>query len=244
MLVRETGKIGVCCATTGPGATNLLSVPVDILRSPKSGLIAFPNLHRLVTKPASVVDFVALEKLCQELYTVLSQNRQVVLLIGHDCAGATQEIIIFAELIGAPIVTTQRGKSWINPYHHRARGVFGFAEHKSARKVLTDESVDLILVVGTDLGEWSTGGWDPVLLNDKLVHIHNAMTFFARSPMARLHVYGTISTIFKELVSRFETIQREGKLSLIGKVREQEIIATVYPGRSTTFSITVPKTII
>ena len=131
---RETGKIGVCCATTGPGATNLLSVPVDILRSPASGLIAFPNLHCLVTKPASVVDFVALEKLCQELYTVLSQNRKVVLLIGHDCAGATQEIITFAELIGAPIVTTQRGKSRINPYHPLARGVFGFAGHKSARK--------------------------------------------------------------------------------------------------------------
>lgn len=308
---RETGKIGVCCATTGPGATNLitgvasgyadhipllvitaqtmlpdfslgafqessadvtdivgmfehctcyntlvthpnqlekklaaaltialqppkgpahLSVPVDILRSPASGHIAFPNLQRLLTKPASVVDFVALEKLCQELYNVLSQNRQVVLLIGHDCAGATQEIIKFAELIGAPIVTTQRGKSWINPYHPLARGVFGFAGHKTARKALTDESVDLILAVGTNLGEWSTGGWDSVLLNDKLVHIHNAMTYFARSPMARLHVYGTISTIFKELVSRFETIKREGKLSRIGKVkvREQEILAQSY----------------
>ncbi len=308
---RETGKIGVCCATTGPGATNLitgvasayadhipllvitaqtmipdfslgafqessadvtdivgmfehctryntlvthpnqlekklaaaftialqppkgpahLSVPVDILRSPASGHIAFPNLQRLVTKPASVVDFVALEKLCQELYNVLSQNRQVVLLIGHDCAGATQEIIKFAELIGAPIVTTQRGKSCINPYHPLARGVFGFAGHKTARKALTDESVDLILAAGTNLGEWSTGGWDSVLLNDKLVHIHNAMTYFARSPMARLHVYGTISTIFKELVSRFETIKREGKLSRIGKVkvREQEILAQSY----------------
>ena len=307
---RETGKIGVCCATTGPGATNLItgvtsayadhipllvitaqtllptfslgafqessadvtdivgmfehctryntlvthpnqlekklaaaftialqppkgpahvSVPVDILCSPASGQIAFPNLHRLVTQPASVVDFVALEKLYQELYTVLSQNRQVVLLIGHDCAGATQEIITFAELIGAPIVTTQRGKPWINPYHPLARGVFGFAGHKTARKVLTDESVDLILAVGTDLGEWSTGGWDTVLLNDKLVHIHNAMTYFARSPMARLHVYGTISTIFKELISRFESIQREGKLALIGKVSEQELLRQSYP---------------
>jgi len=240
---RETGKIGVCCATTGPGATNLitgvasahtdhiplivitaqtmlpdfglgafqessadvtdivgmfehctryntlvthadqlekklaaaftialqppkgpahLSVPVDILRSPKSGQIAFPNLQRLLTKPASGVDFVALEKLCQELNNVLSQNRQVVLLIGHDCAGATEEIIKFAELIGALIVTTQRGKSWINPYHPLARGVFGFAGHKTARNALTDESVDLILAVGTNLNEWSTSGWDSV----------------------------------------------------------------------------------
>ncbi len=311
---RETGKIGVCCATTGPGATNLitgvasaytdhipllvitaqtrlpdfsmgafqessadvtdilgmfehctryntivthadqlekklaaalttalrppkgpahLSVPVDLLRSDKSGQIAFPNLHGLLTQPASEVDVAALETLCQELYNVLNQNRQVVLFIGHDCAGASQEIIQFAELIGAPIVTTQRGKSWINPYHPLARGVFGFAGHKTARKALTDESVDLILAVGTNLNEWSTSGWDSVLMNEMLVHIHHERTCFGRSPMARLHVYGTISTIFKELSSRVETLKREDKLSLIGKVRKQDIAPKSYTHQAT-----------
>ncbi|MBW2013994.1 MAG: thiamine pyrophosphate-binding protein [Deltaproteobacteria bacterium] len=301
---RETGKIGVCCATTGPGATNLitgvasaytdhipllvitpqtrlpdfsmgafqessadgidipgmfehctryntmvthadqlekklaaalttalrppkgpvhLSVPVDLLRSPKNGQIAFPNLQTLLTQPALEMDVVALETLCKELHHILNQNRQVVLVIGHDCAGAAQEIIKFAELIGAPIVTTQRGKSWINPYHPLARGVFGFSGHKTARKALTDESVDLILAVGTNLNEWSTSGWDSILMNDKLVHIHNEKTCFGRSPMARLHVYGTIRTIFKELISRLETLKEEGKLFLIGKIKEKVI---------------------
>lgn len=208
-----------------------LSVPVDIFRSPyrDNGQIAFPNLRRLVTEPASVADYAALEKLFQDLYMVLSQNRQVVLLIGHDCAGATEEIIKFAELIGAPIVTTQRGKSCINPYHPLARGVFGFAGHKTARKALTDESVALILAAGTDLGEWSTGGWDPVLLNDRLVHIHNKMACFARSPMARIHVYGTISTIFKELVARIETLKQEGKLTLANRLKDQEPAARSHP---------------
>jgi acetolactate synthase I/II/III large subunit len=310
---RETGRIGVCCATTGPGATNLitgvacayadhvpllaitaqtplptfslgcfqessadamdivgmfdhctrynslithpaqlenklagaltialqppkgpahLSVPVDILRAPYSGVgeTAFPSLHRLLTEPASIVDYAALEKLCQDLHTALSQNRKVVLLVGHNCAGATGEIIKFAELIDAPIVTTQRGKSWVNPYHPLARGVFGFAGHKTARKALTDESVALILAVGTDLGEWSTGGWDPALLNDKLVHIHNTMACFSRSPMARLHVYGTISTIFKELVSRLKSLKQDGSLNLDGTGREQEEESPYVPG--------------
>jgi len=308
---RETGRIGVCCATTGPGATNLitgvacayadhvpllvitaqtplptfglgafqessadamdivamfehctrynslvthpdqlekklaaaftialqppmgpahLSVPVDILRAEYrgSGEIAFPDLHRLATEPVSAADYIAMEKLCQGLCTVLSQNRKVVLLIGHDCAGATEEIIKFAELINAPIVTTQRGKTRINPYHPLARGVFGFAGHETARKALTDESVGLILAAGTELGEWSTGGWDPALLNDRLVHIHNTMACFSRSPMARLHVYGTISTIFKELTERIETLKREGKLALTGIMRDQGPLTRSY----------------
>ena len=310
---RETGKIGVCCATTGPGATNLitgvasaytdhipllvitaqtrlpyfsmgafqessadvtdilgmfehctryntmvthadqleiklaaalttalnppkgpahLSVPVDLMRSDKTGPMAFPNLYGLLTCPASEVDLAALETLCQEVYTVLSQNRKVVLVIGHDCAGAGQGIIQFAELIGAPIVTTQRGKSWINPYHPLARGVFGFAGHKTARKALTDESVGLILAVGTNLNEWSTSGWDSVLMNDMLVHIHHERQCFDRSPMARLHVYGTLPTIFKELYSRVESLKREGKLSPTGKKKEQDTPLQSYSDHS------------
>jgi acetolactate synthase I/II/III large subunit len=300
---RETGKIGVCCTTTGPGATNLitgvacayadhipmlaitaqtplptfslgpfqessadaidivgmfdhctrynslvthpdqlekklaaaltkafqspkgpahLSVPVDIFRALYKGdNIAYPNLYRLATEPASVADYAALEKLSWEVFTVLRQNRKVVLLIGNDCIGATDEITQFAELINGPIITTQRGKSHINPYHPLARGVFGFAGHSSARKTLANESVGLILAAGTDLGEWSTAGWDPVLLNDKLVHIHNTTTAFGRSPMARMHVFGTICTTFKELTARVEIMKREGSLSLPNVARDQ-----------------------
>jgi len=302
---RETGRIGVCCSTTGPGATNLitgvteayadhipllvitaqtvlpffslggfqessadvtdivgmfdyctryntlvshpdqlekklaaaftealrtpkgpahLSIPVDILRSPAKGQINFPNLQRLLLESASELDSEALDKLFQELCDVLNQDRQVVLLVGHDCGGASQDIIKVAELVGASIVTTQRGKSWINPYHPLYRGVFGFAGHKTARKALSDESVGLILAVGTNLNEWSTGGWDAALLNNRLVHIHNSKTEFTRSPMARLHVCGTISAIFKELASRIENSGREGKLSLKRNGKEYEAL--------------------
>jgi len=85
--------------------------------------------------------------------------------------------------------------------------------------------VGLILAVGTNLNEWSTGGWDAVLLNSKLVHIHNSMTEFTRSPIARLHVYGTISAIFKELASRIENAGREGKLFLRRNGAEYETLA-------------------
>jgi acetolactate synthase I/II/III large subunit len=308
---RETGKLGVCCATTGPGATNLitsvacayadqipllvitaqtplpyfslggfqestadaldivglfdhctryntlvthpdqfehklaaalttalqipqgpahLSVPVDIFRSPTTGAMAYPQLQQLLTQPIAEVDSMALEKLCQDLYQTLSHNRQVVLLIGSDCKEASPEIIQFAELINAPIITTQRGKSCINPYHPLNRGVFGFAGHKTARQALTAESVDLILAVGTQLWEWSTSRWDSVLLNNKLVHIQHSKESFSRSPMARLHLYGTLKTIFKELVTRFETMIQSGQLSL----------GTTLTGSSTPLAATEP----
>jgi acetolactate synthase-1/2/3 large subunit len=289
---RESGKIGVCCSTTGPGATNLitgvtsayadgvpmlvitaqtvhqgfgfgafqessrditdivgmfqyctryntlvshenqlekklaaalitafqlpngpvhLSIPVDILRTPWEGEISFPNLKSLVGQPESVVDFGALERLFEELKNTLREKRRVVILVGHDCRGASDEIVKFAELIDARIITTPRGKSWIDPYHLLARGVFGFAGHMSAREALTDESVGLVLATGTNLNEWSTSGWDHALLNDRLVHIHNTKAFFHRSPHARQQVCGSIDRVFRELLSRFEEMIPGGR---------------------------------
>ena len=280
---RETGKIGVCCATTGPGTTNLLtgvaaayadhdpllvitaqtalprfgqaafqesspdimdtaamlarctryntivthpdqlesklaaaltsalqpprgpahiSIPVDIFRSPAPESMAYPNLCQLLTNPPSYVDVSALEALWRILGEVLEKNGKVVLLVGQDCAGASREIIAFAESVQAPILTTQGGKTWIDPYHPLARGVFGFAGHETARQTLVDESIGLILAVGTGLGQWSTSTWDAALLNDRLVHIHYDNACFARSPMARLHMHGDIGAIFRELTAR------------------------------------------
>ena len=290
---RETGKIGVCCSTTGPGATNLitgiassysdhvpilaitgqtilpkfgvgafqesspdvldttsmlnkctrynsvvthpkqlenkliaalksafqsppgpvhLSVPVDVFRSPAPETISYPHIRQLLTKPA-FADLAAIEKLGQMLEKLSSQNRKVVLLVGEDCGEASSEILAFAELMGAEITTTQGGKSCINPYHPLYKGVFGFAGHQSARQALTDSSVDLILAVGTTLGQWATSTWDRALLNERLVHIHHVNSYFSRSSMGQLQVYGNIKTVFQELVKRMKSSLLVGKVS-------------------------------
>lgn len=279
---RETGKLGVCCATTGPGATNLitgiasaysdhvpilaitaqtllpkfgagafqesspdwlntagmfdtctryntvvthpkqleqkfiaalkhafqspsgpvhLSVPVDVFRAPAPESMSYPHIPHLLQEPA-FADLAAIEELSQLLLETKKRDRNVVLLVGEDCTRASEEIIAFAELMGAAIVTTQGGKSCVNPYHPLYKGVFGFAGHQSARQALTDESVDLILAAGTTLGQWATSTWDKALLNEKLVHIHHVNSYFSRSPMARLHVYGNPKTVFQELLGR------------------------------------------
>jgi len=284
---RETGTLGVCCATTGPGATNLitgvaaayadqipllvitaqtslahfgrgafqesspdtidtvgmlhyctrynslvthpqqlerklltaittayqtpsgpahLSIPVDLLRLPVAPA-TFPQLRQPAN--SSYVDLAALEELWQILQQVLQQGQRVVFFIGRDCRGATQEIITCAELIKAPIITTQEGKTWVNPYHPLARGVFGFAGHLTARQALLEESVGLILAVGTTLSQWETSGWDAAVLNHKLVHLHSVASYFTSSPMARLHVQGTIKTLLQTLVMRLQASLKE-----------------------------------
>jgi acetolactate synthase-1/2/3 large subunit len=285
---RETGKLGVCCATTGPGVTNIvtgiassyfdntpvllitgqtslvefgagsfqesspdvldttamlapctrystvvthpkqferkfatalrhafhspggpvhLSLPVDIYRSPVEA-----SVRAHAAEPHSaVVDQFALEALWLTLQEVLRQGRRIALLVGHEAVGATDVITAFAEAVNARMVATHRGKNWVDHFHPLASGVFGYAGHETARRALADEAVGLILAAGTNLGQWSTSSWDPVLLNDKLVHIHPAREAFARSTMGRLQVQGKVKPVFEALLARIRALPPEGQ---------------------------------
>lgn len=292
---RETGKLGVCCATTGPGVTNLItgiassytdhtpllvitgqtllpkfgigafqessldmmdtagmlsyctnystvvthagqfetklakalrvalqpprgpvhfSIPVDLSRLPAPETLSYPHLAQLLHRPAANVDLAALDELGDAVQETLQNGRRITILVGYDCDGATDAIMDFAERTNARVVTTQDGKTRIDPYHPLVAGVFGYAGHQTARQALTDETVDLVLAVGTTLGQWNTSTWDSALLNEKLVHIHAAPQYFTRSPMARLHVQGTAKTVFEQLLTRLDALEQAGTIAL------------------------------
>jgi acetolactate synthase I/II/III large subunit len=278
---RNTGKLGVCCATTGPGATNLitgvasayennipmlvitaqtalstfgrgafqessctgintvglfehctryntlisheaqfesklasaimtafqspagpvhLSVPLDVMRAKDvSGEPSF-DLSSLLDKP-SLIDDVAVGKLYEELISAKSP----VFLIGDEASEAIGSILSLAVDIGGKILVTPHGKGLVSPYHPNFRGVVGFAGHQSARDVLIDPAVDLVVAIGANLGEWASDGWDThTLLTKRMVHVESAEVNFTRTPMAKLHVRGRLSAIFERLVERYE----------------------------------------
>jgi len=299
---RETGKLGVCCATTGPGSTNLitgvasayadrvpmlvitaqtalpnfgkrglqesssdgidtvamfenftnyntlishpsqlegklftalisafhepqgpvhLSIPMDILSSNWDGNSTF-KLCNLLRNP-EIMDDESMDDLCETLIDA----KKIVLFLGSGSREAMPAIMKFAEMANVPFVTTAGGKSCVDAYHPLNRGIFGFAGHDTARDTLLDEQVDVVLAVGTSLGEISTGGWDKAaLMNEKLVHIEETAENFARSPMARLHVYGHLNTVFINLIQLFGTLIH--KMDAVTPQENQSIVRSVH----------------
>src|SRR5690606_12519000 len=103
-------------------------------------------------------------------------------------------------------LTTPHGKGLVNPYHPLFRGVVGFAGHSSARDVLEDPDVDAVFAIGASLGEWTTESWNTkLLLHERLIHSGALEPHFNRSPMARLHARGRISTIFDCMLARVKS---------------------------------------
>ena len=295
---RETGRIGVCAATSGPGATNMLtavataygngvamlvitgqpalpsfgrhglqesactgidvlamfrhctrynslvshaqqlewklttalqhairtpagpvhlSVPVDVFRAPSSARAPGYNLDSLLL-PAALLD----ESGVQRLLAMLSLARNVVLMVGADCGSAIDSLLRFAALRGAAFVTAPDAKGLVSPQHPLYRGVFGFGGHASAEAALRDPSVDLIIAAGGSMGEWNTGGWSDALLNSHLVHIDQSEEHLARTPMARLHVRGSVGLAFDRLSAAMQREPSQHSRSTAGHPAQPE----------------------
>ncbi len=246
---RNTGKLGVCCATTGPGATNLItgvasayenhipmlvitaqtalstfgrgamqdssctgvntvelfhyctrystlishveqfehklitaimtafsspmgpahiSVPMDIMRSPYPYSGPSYSFPKLLDKPA-LCDDDAVDKLYEELM----ETTAPVFLLGDEAGEAIGSILTLAVKLGAKVIVTPHGKGLVSPYHPLFRGVISFAGHREANQLLADEAVDRIFIIGANMGEWASNGWDSRLFGHRLIHIES-----------------------------------------------------------------------
>ncbi|HVK54733.1 MAG TPA: thiamine pyrophosphate-binding protein [Burkholderiales bacterium] len=172
-----------------------LSIPVDILRAQSERRIPGYNLAALLQRNTSLVD----EDAVQDLKAMINDANRIVFFIGSGCAEAIEPILKLVDLTKASFITTPDAKGLINPRHPAYQGVFGFAGHRSADMLLRGRP-DLILAIGASLREWTSGAWSDTVLNDRLVHIDSSEEHLMRSPMARLHVRGSIRSVCERLV--------------------------------------------
>jgi acetolactate synthase-1/2/3 large subunit len=281
---RETGRLGVCCTTTGPGATNAitgvasayqdeipmlvitaqtpresfgrgavqessctgidtvammrhcthyntlvshsaqlqyklssaiaiafqargpvhLSIPLDILRMPFEANGPLRRIDSLIRAPGA-----ADAGTMDTLWHKVRGSHRTVVIVGEGCREATDRVLEFAVRMGAVVITTPQGKGLVDPYHANYRGGCGLAGHPHAGSLLLHSEVDLVLVIGSVLDEQAGQGWlEDASLRGKLVHIDELARHFVRSQQADLHVYGSIESIFSDLLTRLPSGQR------------------------------------
>jgi acetolactate synthase-1/2/3 large subunit len=175
-----------------------ISIPVDILRRPLSVNQPAYRISELMNK-SSLTDETAVEN----LYQLLVNAKKPLFVIGDACAEGVASVLQVAGILQTLIVTTPHGKGLVSPYHPMYRGVIGYAGHKAAMETITDPDVDLIVAVGTSLSERINDGRDIYpFLAGKLVHVEEHEFRFTRSPMAKMHIRGNISTVFGRLLER------------------------------------------
>lgn len=270
---RESGRLAVCCSTSGPGFTNMLTpvanayvdgIPMLVISTqpPSSvmgrgamqevsnagvdALMIFSSCTRYNTvvshvdqlepkllaalshatgptpgpvhlafpsdifkqeiqaeiKQSSLYAFqgqtITPNGKCLKLLEIMLRgSKSGVVVIGEGCDGAVLPLLRYAECRQWPVVTTPMGRGLVSSDHPLFRGVFGIAGHESARQTLLEAQADTVLVVGVNLDESATCGWDgSTILSGRMIHVNANPEKLARSHMAKLNVLGSPDTVF------------------------------------------------
>jgi len=154
-------------ATSGrPGPVHL-DLPADTQRGQAEDEIITPDRYRpaLATRPLP-------EDLHRAAELLLSSEKPGMLVgAGARKGGAPAEVLRLAELLACPVATTLPGKGAIPEDHPLSLGCIGLYGTRAANSYLRS-GLDVLLVAGSSLHEFSTHVWDPALRPSKaLIHI-------------------------------------------------------------------------
>lgn len=116
----------------------------------------------------------------------LLKNRRFGLWIGHGARSATNEIREFVARTGCGVMATPRAKGVFPEDDAHYIGVSGAGAHPSVLRYMQEFAPDVLLVLGTRLGEVSSF-WNPAMVpSEGFVHVDiDASTFGAAYPHAK-----------------------------------------------------------
>lgn len=140
-----------------------LSIPVSLQNLPITNLPAPRAAHRVgrpFPDPALVDEVV--ERMTRQRFAIW---------VGHGARHSSRQVRALTDLTGAPVLATPRGKGIIAEDHRQFLAVTGLGGHPERIPQLQSFEPEFMLVLGTRLGEPSSG-WDQQLIPPGgIVHI-------------------------------------------------------------------------
>lgn len=144
-----------------------INIPADIMRKMAKHTFLSPSRYRAVSGGVDM-------EVVREAAQLLLAAQRPVILAGHGVAvaRASTELLELAQTCRMPVATSPKGKGVFPENHPLSLGVFGFSGNPRADALLLSGQVDVLLVVGSSLGETATHAWDRRLQPRKaLIHI-------------------------------------------------------------------------
>lgn len=123
------------------GGVSVVTLPGDVAELPAAGTapqFVLPGRPSVVPADADV----------RALADAINKAKTVAIFAGVGVAGAHDEVIAFADLVGAPVGHSLRGKQWIqydNPFDVGMTGLLGYG---AAHAGIHD--AELVILLGTD----------------------------------------------------------------------------------------------
>lgn len=136
----------------------------------------------------------------------LLEARRPAILAGQgvNASRAWLPLRALAERLGLPVATTFKAKGALPEDHPLSLGVFGYSGEPRAVEYLLSPETDVLLVVGTSLGEVSSCGWDERLAAKRLLQVDIEPATIGRNFPVDVALAGDAATILVELRYQLE----------------------------------------
>ena len=138
--------------------------------------------------------------------STLARAERPLILAGHGVKTSGLGAALAAALtaVGIPALVTSHGKGILPDDHPLSMGTFGFAAPPSSTARLEAYRPDVLLFLGTDLGETSTAGWSPLLAKPRVkIHVDWDEERFHRVYRVEMPVRAEIACFLARLVERW-----------------------------------------
>ena len=295
-----TGRVGVCIATSGPGATNLVtpiadaqmdSVPIVAITgqvpSAAIGTDAFQEAdirgitmpvtkhNYLITDPAQIpraiaeafyiassgrpgpvlVDIAkdALQKMTSYNYpkklnllgynpqiepnseairdaaSLIAQSIKPIFYIGGGVikANAAKELLVLAELVGAPVVTTLMARGAFPDSHSQHLGMPGM--HGTVAAVTGLQKADLLITLGARFDDRVTGKLSTFAPNAKIIHADIDPAEIGKNRYADVPIIGDLGPIIRALIPAVKAEFAKNKADVTQWWRQMNSLRQKYP---------------
>ena len=142
-----------------------------------------PVERGVLTPPAAVM---------QRLADAINASDKVALFVGHGIAGEHDAVVELADLIGAPVGHSLRGKELIqydNPYDVGMTGLLGYGAAAAGM-----EDADLLIMLGTDFP------YDQFLPDVTTAQVDRDAAVIGRRTSVDIPVHGDVGTTLRALI--------------------------------------------
>ena len=184
-----------------PGPVHL-NIPSDLMKKQVKHEPWTPQQYRSMPQ---AFERTALKEVAERLI----RAKHPAFLMGHgvEISGAHEAARRLAEKLAIPVATTPKGKGTFPEDHLLSLGVFGFAGSPQSEAYILSDETDVLVTVGTSLGELATHGWNANLRpNTCLIQIDTDPVEIGKNYPAQLAIVGDANVVLTEL---FFQVERE-----------------------------------
>lgn len=184
-LLKEVVKATEIAMSGVPGPVHI-AIPIDVQHEIVQNIeIPAPPKRTAIVPNIDIINNVAEE---------LMKRKNGYILAGQGVRNSVEQLLELAELLNWPILTTPQAKGYIPENHPLLAGVFGFAGHEAASELIAEGDGQVLLIVGSSLGETATNNYNLNLTKNRFsIQMDYDQTVFNRKYEIDIPVLGDIN---------------------------------------------------